>query len=241
MCLITLLKSCKLLDVQTRSASLLGYFHQQEGTTICKDVAVVNIEKTPFTPSFYANVGVTAPHSSIVQQRSLGSNDVYHWLLAWSGSGHDADPHIKMTLIRPATEKHILKYSAQSKIMVQETPQLYLSVVKPYIESQPPQRIQWVYNILDKLKEADTILYEDQCKQQGFIIVPDLKWDQSTLSSLYLVAIVHNRTLRSLRDLKKEHIPMLQNIYEQAQHVASTKFGLREGKLRCFLHYHPSY
>lgn len=33
---------------------------------------------------------------------------------------------------------------------VHETPELYASVVKPYLESLPPSRIQWVYNILTK-------------------------------------------------------------------------------------------
>lgn len=72
-------------------------------------------------------------------------------------------------------------------------------------------------------------------------MVPDLKWDRRTLSSLYLVAIVHNRALRSLRDLTKEHVGLLRKIQRQALQVAQDKFGLAQGGLRCFLHYQPTY
>jgi hypothetical protein len=35
-------------------------------------------------------------------------------------------------------------------LQVTETPKLYKEVVLPYIESIPPKRTQWVYNILNK-------------------------------------------------------------------------------------------
>jgi hypothetical protein len=82
----------------------------------------------------------------------------------------------------------------QSFKMVRETPELYRTVVDPYIRSFPPERIQWyalmrswtscekcfdtcfkrVYNILDHVKEADRIIYEDPDEESGFIILPDL-------------------------------------------------------------------
>lgn len=183
----------------------------------------------------------------------LGQNDIYTWLLAWfnrSGvkTAPKPDADVKMTLIRPATQVHIDKYSAQRKVMVYETSEMYTQKVLPWIESFPVSRIQWVYNILEHKKEADSILYEDPDPKNGFIIVPDLKWDQKTTSSLYIQAIVHNRELRSIRDLTKEHVGMLDKVREQASKVAFEKFGLTgrdesgsEGNVRCFLHYQPSY
>ncbi|SAM80890.1 related to DCS1-non-essential hydrolase involved in mRNA decapping [Ustilago bromivora] len=184
----------------------------------------------------------------------LGQNDIYTWLLAWShrpsfsAACRDSDADTKITLIRPATQTHIDKYSAQRKAMVYETPEMYQRKVLPWIESFPPSRIQWVYNILERKKEADSILYEDPDPTKGFIIVPDLKWDQKTTSSLYIQAIVHNRELKSFRDLTRNHVEMLENIHVQASKVAFDKYGLAgkeegqaEGNVRCFLHYHPSY
>ncbi|UZJ56820.1 hypothetical protein CBS101457_006140 [Exobasidium rhododendri] len=246
-------------DPKTRFASILGHFGTDQGG---REAAVLLLEKTHFSPSFYRNVGSRDETGSLQQVASLGSNDVYNWLLGWmpsttssttaakpQGSAEEkkeeGDAHVKLTLIRPATEAHIAKYSEQLKVMVVETPEIYRSIVKPYVESQPPERIQWVYNILDKKKEADTILYEKTGKE-GYIIVPDLKWDRKTTTSLYLVAIVHDRSLRSIRDLKREHVPLLQSIRDQGEKIAQEKYGLVDektgfGKLRCFLHYQPTY
>ena len=46
-------------------------------------------------------------------------------------------------VIWPATEVHIRKYTAQARVMVQETPEAYQKVVVPYIESFPPERLEW--------------------------------------------------------------------------------------------------
>ena len=48
-----------------------------------------------------------------------------------------------MKVIWPATEVHIRKYTAQARVMVQETPETYHKVVVPYIESFPPERLEW--------------------------------------------------------------------------------------------------
>ncbi|EPQ29803.1 uncharacterized protein PFL1_02476 [Pseudozyma flocculosa PF-1] len=196
-------------------------------------------------------LSASARGSLLESVANLGQNDIYTWLLAWlspssAPDGQRRDADVKLTLICPATQTHIDKYSAQRKLMVYETPQMYTDLVLPYIESIPPSRIQWVYNILEHKKEADTILYEDPDPEAGFILLPDLKWDQKTLSSLYLQAVVHNRKLRSLRDLKMEHVGMLRAIRDRATQVARDKYGLagsegKDGTLRCFIHYQPSY
>ena len=160
-------------DPRTRSASLLGHFERPSGE---REAGVLLLEKTHFSPTFYEHVGGVNEERSLQHCSSLGANDVYHWILGWMpakpfirGLGEDQDAHVKLTLIRPATEAHIAKYSEQQKVMVVETPQLYQTIVKPWISAQPPERIQWVYNILDKKKEADTIIYE-QTGHEGFIV-----------------------------------------------------------------------
>lgn len=78
-------------------------------------------------------------------------------------------------------------------------------------------------------------------------ILPDLKWDRRTLSSLYLISIVQDRSLRSLRSLRASHVPLLRKIQQAAAQVAHERFGLgssaeeARGKLRCFVHHQPSY
>ena len=52
------------------------------------------------------------------------------------------------------------------------------------------------------------------------MILPDMKWDKTTLSSFYLLAIAQDRTIRSLRDLRKQHVPLLRGIRDEATRIA---------------------
>ncbi|ORX37150.1 HIT-like domain-containing protein [Kockovaella imperatae] len=161
-----------------------------------------------------------------------------HALLARSTSSL---PDLQIKLIWPATEIHIAKYTLQERVMVSETAEKYAKVVVPYIESFPPDRIQWVYNILEGKKEADRVLYRDDDPSRGFLILPDLKWDQTSMTALYLVVLVQDRTIRSLRDLTRDHVPLLRRIRQQAFITAKEVFNVEPNKLRLFIHYQPSY
>lgn len=77
--------------------------------------------------------------------------------------------------------------------------------------------IQWVYNILDHTSEKDRIVFEDTDPKVGFILLPDLKWDGKTLETLYLLAIVHPKGIKSLRDLTEDHLPLLTNILQKGK------------------------
>ncbi|KAL7420558.1 hypothetical protein Q5752_004509 [Cryptotrichosporon argae] len=149
-------------------------------------------------------------------------------------------PDVILKLIWPATDTHIRKYSAQVREMIRETPELYEKVVVPYIESFPKERLEWVYNIMDGKKEADRVLFKDDHKEDGFLILPDLKWDGTTMSALYLTVLV-NSPIRSKRDLKKSHIPLLKRIRAQVFRTAQKKYGVPPQSLRLFVHYQPSY
>nr|XP_015192852.1 PREDICTED: m7GpppX diphosphatase [Lepisosteus oculatus] len=101
--------------------------------------------------------------------------------------------------------------------------------------------LQWVYNILEKKAEADRIVYEDPDPDVGFVLLPDFKWDQKQLDDLYLIAIVHRRDIRSLRDLTAAHLPLLLNIQQRGQAAILKSYGIAGNKLRVYLHYVPTY
>lgn len=75
--------------------------------------------------------------------------------------------------------------------------------------------LQWVYNILDKKCEKERIIFEDPDMKTGFVLLPDMKWDGKQLEDLYVVALVQDRTLHSIRSLTAEHIPLLDNIHKK--------------------------
>lgn len=249
-------------DAKNKTAILLGSFPSNEGG---REQAILILEKTHFQDAFYETIGqetsCSSSSSHFAHLESLGQNDIYTWLMAWikpqdsldssSSSSSTSMADMKITLIRPCTEAHIRKYTKQPKIMIIETPQIYESIVLPWMESQPRSRIAWVDNILRGEKEKENVIWRDEDEKMGFVILPDLKWDRTTQSSLYLIAIVRDPSIRSLRDLRPsqdepQHVELLKKVRSAAIQCASSKYGLplpQDGTsgLRCFIHYHPSY
>lgn len=59
-------------------------------------------------------------------------------------------------------------------------------------------------------------MFEDPDPNIGFILLPDLKWDDNEKGSVYLLAICHTRSVKSLRDLNATHLPLLNNIKKKS-------------------------
>ncbi|XP_054453942.1 m7GpppX diphosphatase [Anoplopoma fimbria] len=193
--------------------------------------AVVILEKTPIREDSLAEL-FTGSRLKLEMR-----NDIY------STYRLQAPPQfneIKTTVVCPATEKHLKKYQRQESFLVEETGEDYQSITSPYIQKQSFS-VQWVYNILEKKAEAERIVYEDPDPEAGFVLLPDFKWDQKQVDDLYLIAIVHQRDIRSLRDLTSEHLPLLQNIFQKGKEAILQRYNLPASKLRVYLHYQPSY
>ncbi|XP_015244621.1 PREDICTED: m7GpppX diphosphatase [Cyprinodon variegatus] len=198
---------------------------------IADNDAVVVLEKTPIREDFLAELFRGS------KLRLEMKNDIY------SSYRLQAPPHlneIKTTVVCPATEKHVKKYQRQESFLVEETGEDYRSITLPYIQEQSLS-LQWVYNILEKKAEADRIVYDDPDPEVGFVLLPDLKWDQKQVDDLYLIAIARQKDIKSLRDLSSEHLPLLQNIFQRGKEAILQRYDLPASKLRVYLHYQPSY
>ncbi|RPA82600.1 scavenger mRNA decapping enzyme [Ascobolus immersus RN42] len=219
-----------------KSLNLLGKIDGQD--------AIIIAEKSAFDATPEALAVFTAP-TTLEKIKENGQNDIYHWFLAnFHHENNGESRHdLKFTLIHPATAKHIAKYSKQTLRMVTETAEIYRDHVKSYIDAQRGDgRINWVYNILDKKKEADRIIYEDEDKETGFILAPDLKWDRVTMGSLYCLAVVHRRDIASIRDLRKKDVGWLKEMKKKMLAGTCAAYpGMEEDKLRIYIHYQPSY
>lgn len=171
------------------------------------------------------------------QLRTEFINDIYGNFLCV------ADPEVnqlKVSIIYPASEKHISKYSAHARYLVEETVDDYRSVTLPHLE-QEQLSLEWLYNILEHRKEKDRIIYEDPSKETGFILLPDLKWDGKTVEQLYLLALVHPKGIKSLRDLTPSHLPLLRNLKESGTRAIKERYGIDSDHLRIYVHYQPSF
>lgn len=88
---------------------------------------------------------------------------------------------------------------------------LYILVLLVFMFAISPL-VQWVYNILSGKSEADRVVYSDPDPDTGFVLVPDMKWDQKGTENLYMQALVRKRGILSVRELTGEHLPLLKNI-----------------------------
>ena len=68
-----------------------------------------------------------------------------------------------------------------------------------------------MYNILDGKAESDRVLYNDLDPDSGFMLLPDLKWNQSQLESLYVTGLIR-QPIQSMRELRASHLPLLRKL-----------------------------
>ncbi|KAK9885954.1 hypothetical protein WA026_013830 [Henosepilachna vigintioctopunctata] len=208
--------------------SLKGNFEGSSGD------AVVILEKTTFSEDTLRSESDYFNEKSYLQK--VFHNDIYGNYHFFPKIELNA---VKATVIHPATQKHIDKYSVHNLHIVNETPKLYEDIVLPHLIKDQFD-LQWVYNILDHTSESDRIVYEDLDPDSGFILLPDLKWN-GEIESLYLLALCNKKDIKSLRDLKKHHLPLLKNILKKGVEVISSKYGLNSSQLRIYVHYQPSF
>ena len=87
------------------------------------DFAVILAEKMAFTKEAIEKLfmeDTTFTHNF--------QNDIY--------GQYTSDAGIKLTVINPATEKHVNKYTQQSSVIVQENATAYATKIRPYAETQ---------------------------------------------------------------------------------------------------------
>lgn len=220
--------------------------------TIDGQPALLVLERAPF-PTSDAYLGRIP--SSLAKLKNLGANDIYSWSMARTGdddeeqskdekAGFFAD--LKINLIYPCTESHVKKYSKQHVRFVTETPEIYKDKIRPYMQSKRDQgRLNWVFNIIEGRTEVEDVIYRTKLGEagdEGFLLLPDLNWDRSTLDALHLLAIVERRDIWSLRDLKKKHIPWLHHMKDKViSATVKTYPSIEHDQLKLYVHYQPTY
>jgi len=201
--------------------------------------AIIKLEKTAFKEDLSE---LNRFCSSEVLTDLQFKNDIYCNLMATPTSPAFVKDiaSIKTSLIHPATEKHIVKYLSQEVFFVQETAEDYDKITLPFLTANQFS-FQWIFNILDHKKEVDRIIFEDADPVNGFILLPDMKWDGLQVTDLYCSAIVHRRGIKSIRDLRAEHLPLLHNILDKGCEAIKEKYNVDRSQLIMYFHYQPSY
>ena len=110
---------------------------------------------------------------------------------------------------------------------------------------------------MDEKREAERIIVKDMDAANGFVSVPDSKWkshpkvetvprtewklNEDVPTSLYVLSLVRDRSIRSLRDLRGKHVDLLENLTEKTTAAIEEVYGLEKNELRIFVHYPPQY
>jgi m7GpppX diphosphatase len=165
-------------------------------------------------------------------------NDTYKKLSMFPAKPHNS---VQVTLIFPATASDIKKYSKQEMFLVEESYDDWLQIFSKVVNVDSAPSLKWVYNILEHKSEIERIVFEDADPENGFILVPDMKWDEKNVQNLYLQAIVHTKNISCLRDLNGSHIGLLENMRDKSLAAIEAKYSIKPSKLRCYLHYHPTF
>ena len=204
---------------------------------------ILTAERAPFaTESLKV---IQAFHAALAQVVNLGDNDVYRWYLASLNPENDTQfselqHDLKLNLIWPCTAQHIKKYSDQKLRMVTETPEIYQTSVRPYMQAKREEgRLNWVFNILEGRTEQEDVILRDSGDgpEDAFLMLPDLNWDRKSMGSLHLLALPQRRDIWSLRDLRKKHISWLKYLRQRVLEATVTMYpDLDQDQLKLYVH-----
>ena len=94
---------------------------------------------------------------------------------------------------------------------------------------------RWIFDILDGKAEQERIIFRDDDKETGFILLPDIPSRPG-----YLV-IVNRKDIKSLRDLNQSHLPLLNKIQEIAPQIIADLLSIKRSQIYSYIHYYPAF
>lgn len=167
----------------------------------------------------------------------------------YHGTGLGASWNVEV--IWPASERQIRRKTPSQHYLVEESGELYATHIDAFSKQQS-EHIDWLDSVVNMETEVERNLFHNE----RFIINIDTKWtthapttdDRNTwygatwTDDLYLLAIVQNPLLRSLRDLNgEEGAALCDEMRDELRNAAQRVYGVAPGQLRIMFHYHPQF
>ncbi|KAI5161358.1 m7GpppX diphosphatase [Nematocida ausubeli] len=215
-------------DAKTLLSSNTGDISKVFEGTVDGSPAILTLHKVAFSEEY------TSP----------GAHEVIHENDVYTSGTFVATEMIKYSLIHPATETQIKKYRRSEYVLVKETAEMYRTKTLPHALKHSPN-CKWIDTIFQQADGCATpciteskehVLFMDK----EFLICPDLKWDRVTLESLYLLVLFKDPNIYTLRELRQEHIPLLERI-QQAAVEALAMHNYTTDKVKIYFHYYPTF
>ena len=167
----------------------------------------------------------------------------------YHGTGLGASWNVEV--IWPASDRQIRRKTPSEHYLVEESGELYSKHIDAFAKQQS-ERIGWLDSVVNMETEVERNLFHNE----RFIINIDTKWtthvqptgERNTwygatwTDDLYLLAIVKNPLLRSLRDLNgEEGAALCDEMRDELRNAAKRVYGVDPGQLRIMFHYHPQF
>ena len=116
---------------------------------------------------------------------------------------------------------------------------MHFGVIKPeFIDQIDHSKMnKWIYNFLEETKENVRIVHDHAL----FKLIKGWEFNDGDLETLYCLAVPKQRDLMTIRDLKKEHLPLLKSMREESLEAIEKKYGIKRCNIRAFFHYLPTY
>lgn len=157
-------------------------------------------------------------------------------------------------LISPASAYQLSRaMPSLGHVLIRETPEMYDTIVKPYIQSIVENgSLSWISNVVEVKKEKERLLVN----HDNFIINIDTKWrshppplttsreewfNHPSSADLYCLGIVKQYDITCLRDLRQGHISLLKEMEEEGLRTIKTVYGVDENQIRVYIHYQPQF
>ena len=136
--------------------------------------------------------------------------------------------------------------ATKKKLLLTESPEAYASdAVQRYVaeEVERPSK-QWIHKVLRGQQESEEVRRSDR----DFLLLPDThrtnrkggvdqSWVKTTLNWL---CIPRDCSLRSLRDLRGEHVGLLEKMLRESLGCIEAETGIPADEVMAYVHYPPS-
>ena len=108
---------------------------------------------------------------------------------------------------------------------------------KKYIKENEGKDCGWIYDIIDKHKETDNnkLLFEDD----DFVLVTEMDMKDDDMNTFHLLAFPKDKTIKSIRDLTFEHIPLLEKMRSLSKKYITTHYEINDNEIETHFHYPP--
>ncbi|OAG29682.1 m7GpppX diphosphatase [Nematocida displodere] len=178
------------------------------------------------------------------EKMDVYENEVYQENDIYTNGVIEVKEKVKYMLIHPATPFHIKKYTHSTKVMIKESAETYKTKTLPQALALGPS-CHWVDNIMtacenDPLTQntshGEQILHNDP----EFVVIPDSKWDRTSLDTLYLLVLFKDPLVYTVRELRDTHIPMLTRIQASVAEVLRL-YSTDIAETKLYFHYYPTF